>query len=221
MYGSHTIVIANQPLVLLPQYMLFWRARRTLIVADPHFGKAALFRKHGIAVPAGTMAADLQRLDAAVSATGAMTVLVLGDLVHAREATDDRTVERIGRWRRHHKRLRWILVRGNHDWKASEVPSRLGIEAVHERWTMAPFTFVHRPEPRKANYLICGHLHPAVQLTGPGRQHERLPGFIVGRERMVLPAFGSFTGNATVYPKAGDQVFAIADGQVIPIDIEA
>jgi DNA ligase-associated metallophosphoesterase len=204
-------------MVLLPQHMIFWPARRMLIVADPHFGKATLFRRHGIAVPAGTTAADLQRLDDAVSATGAMTVLVLGDLVHAREATDGRTIERIGRWQRHHGRLRWILVRGNHDWKTSEVPTILGIDAVHERWTMAPFTFVHRPDPCAGTYVVGGHLHPAVQLAGPGRQRERLPCFIVGRERTVLPAFGSFTGNATVYPKAGESIFAIADGQVIPV----
>jgi hypothetical protein len=56
-----------------------------LIVADPHFGKAALFRKQGIAVPAGTIAADLQRLDAAVSATGAIGQVIPMDAEEKRD----------------------------------------------------------------------------------------------------------------------------------------
>jgi DNA ligase-associated metallophosphoesterase len=215
--GTQTIVIENQPLVLLPQRMVFWPAQRMLILADPHFGKAALFRRRGIAIPAGTTAADLQRLKAAITATGTTRVLILGDLVHAREATDELTIARISRWQRHRKRLKWSLVRGNHDWKASRVPATLGFEAVHERLTVSPFTFAHQPDPCAGTYVVGGHLHPAVQLAGPGRQHQRLPCFIVGHKRAILPAFGSFTGNATVYPKVGEQIFAIAEEQVIAI----
>ncbi len=217
MDGTHTIVIQSQALVLLPQRMVFWPARRMLIMADPHFGKAALFRRHGIALPAGTTAADLQNLETAITATGAERVLILGDMVHAREATDEVTIAQIGRWQRRQKRLKWCLVRGNHDWKAGNVPSTLGIAAVHERLTLTPFTFIHRPDPCAGTYVVGGHLHPAVQLAGSARQRERLPCFVVSREHAILPAFGSFTGNATVYPKVGEQIFAIADGQVIPV----
>ncbi len=33
-----------------------------LLIADPHFGKAASFRSRGIAVPVGTTRYDLDRL---------------------------------------------------------------------------------------------------------------------------------------------------------------
>jgi hypothetical protein len=33
----------------------------------------------------------------------------------------------------------------------------------------------------------------------------------------VLPAFGAFTGTAVVRPRQGDQVFVIADGEVLRV----
>lgn len=38
----------------LPQRVAFWLARRWLVVADAHFGKAAVFRARGVPVPRGT-----------------------------------------------------------------------------------------------------------------------------------------------------------------------
>jgi hypothetical protein len=33
----------------------------------------------------------------------------------------------------------------------------------------------------------------------------------------VLPAFGAFTGSAVVRPRAGDQVFVVADDEVMRV----
>jgi hypothetical protein len=33
----------------------------------------------------------------------------------------------------------------------------------------------------------------------------------------ILPAFGSFTGVRSVVPEPADQVFVVADGEVLPI----
>jgi metallophosphoesterase superfamily enzyme len=90
-----------------------------------------------------------------------------------------------------------------------------GFQQVVEQLTLPPFTFIHRPESRSGTYVVSGHLHPAVQLAGPGGQRERLPCFYVGRGHAILPAFGSFTGHAAVRPRGNDRVYAIADERVI------
>jgi metallophosphoesterase superfamily enzyme len=65
--------------------------------------------------------------------------------------------------------------------------------------------------------VLAGHLHPAVALGGPGRQRERLPCFLFGPRRGILPAFGSFTGAATVRPTAGERVFVVAGDEVLQV----
>ena len=54
--------IQQNHFLLLAQRAVFWRERQMLLIADPHFGKAASFRSHGIAIPRGTTCYDLQRL---------------------------------------------------------------------------------------------------------------------------------------------------------------
>jgi metallophosphoesterase superfamily enzyme len=50
-------------LVLHPERALELPATRCLLISDVHWGKASALRAHGIPVPAGGTAADLERLD--------------------------------------------------------------------------------------------------------------------------------------------------------------
>ena len=43
--------VAGERLVLLPEMAAYWERAGTLLVADPHFGKAAAFRAAGIPEP--------------------------------------------------------------------------------------------------------------------------------------------------------------------------
>ena len=70
---------------LLPQRAIWWPLRSMLIVSDLHLGKAAHFRKHGIAVPNAVNADTLQRLDQLITQFKPRNVLVLGDLFHSEE----------------------------------------------------------------------------------------------------------------------------------------
>ncbi len=60
----------GERLVVLAERALYWPRRRTIIIADPHFGKAATFRQAGIPVPHGTTATDLDRLRRLLPAPG-------------------------------------------------------------------------------------------------------------------------------------------------------
>jgi hypothetical protein len=63
--------VAGERVVLLAERALFRPATGELLVADAHWGKAATFRAAGIAVPGGTTADGLARLDSALERTGA------------------------------------------------------------------------------------------------------------------------------------------------------
>ncbi len=209
------VTLSGEPVDLLPERALFWPRERTLFVADTHFGKAASFRAAAIAVPESA-AADLARLTGALECTGATRLALLGDFLHARAGRVPAVLAAIAAWRAAHPHLEVLLVRGNHDARAGDPPAAWGITCVNAPFVLGPFALCHYPDTPAPTYVLAGHLHPAVVLTGPGRQRERLPCFLVSPARTILPAFGSFTGFATVSPAADERAYVVA-GEVIEI----
>jgi uncharacterized protein len=213
--GDARFAPAGEPLVLLPERAAFRPATGELLVADPHFGKAAAFRAQGLAVPGGTTADALARLGVALRRTGARRLVFLGDFFHARAGRAPGTIAAIARWRDEHAGIAVMLVRGNHDAHAGDPPAALGIEACDGPCPAPPYAYAHHPVPSAAGYVLAGHLHPAVMLRGVGRQRQRLPCFHFGPRCGVLPAFGAFTGSAEVVVREGDAVFAVAGSEVM------
>lgn len=218
MKGGCTVEICGHELVLLPQRAVWWPGEQTLIIADPHLGKAAALRAARLPVPGGTTTADLERLSGLLDSTGAARLIVLGDLLHAREGRAARTLEAVSLWRERHRPLEVLLVRGNHDSRAGDPPAAWNIRCVDEPLPLGPLRLRHTPDADGAEgYWIAGHVHPAVVLRGPARQRERLPCFLFGAEGALLPAFGSFTGSAPVHPARGERVFVALDGAVVEV----
>ena len=215
--GALEIDVAGERLVLLPERAVYWPRRGMLLVADPHFGKAAAFRAGGLPVPAGTTVGGLARLDAALARTAALRVVMLGDFLHAREGRSPETLASLASWRRKHVDVDVQLVRGNHDRRAGDPPPELGVRCADPPVIDSPFVLAHHPEPDARGYVLAGHLHPGIRLAGAGGQRARLPCFWFGARVAVLPAFGEFTGLATVEPQHGDQVFAIGGPEVVPV----
>ena len=211
------VTVAGESLVLLPEHAIAWPATDTVIIADPHWGKAAAFRAHGLPIPRGTTAADLARLDRALEAATARRLVVLGDFWHARRGRTAAVDAALAAWRLRHVGLEVLLVRGNHDRHAGDPAATLGFAVVDPPFEVMPFTLSHHPVARAGAYTLAGHLHPAVRLRGPGRSRERLPCFVVGHELTVLPAFGEFTGTANVEPAPGVALYAVAGDVVVPI----
>jgi DNA ligase-associated metallophosphoesterase len=209
--------LAGERVLLLPERALFRPATGELLVADAHWGKAATFRAAGIAVPGGTTGEGLARLDAALGRTGASALVFLGDLFHARRAQSPEVLAEVRAWRARHPELRVALVRGNHDRGAGDPPADLGFAAADPPLPAPPFVYDHHPEPHPDGYVLAGHLHPAAVLRGPGGMRERLPCFHFGAAVGVLPAFGAFTGNATVAPRRGEQVWVVAGDEVLRV----
>ncbi|PYE73859.1 putative phosphoesterase [Xylophilus ampelinus] len=208
------LVLAGEAVVLLPDSALWWPATRTLFIADLHLGKAATFRARGVPVPDGTTQENLHRLSRLVAAHGAERLVILGDFLHAAEAQTPGVLAALRAWRALHATLEIVLVRGNHDSHAGDPPASLGIAIVDEPYLLGPFACCHHPQRHPTHTVLAGHVHPALQLRGPGRDALRLPCFSVESGLVVLPAFGEFTGTHALQPTAGQALYAVGGGRV-------
>lgn len=211
------VEISGETLTLFPERGLYWERKRTLFIADTHFGKTATFRARAIPLPEGSMASDLQRLSTLINRIAAHRLIVLGDLLHAPQGRDSYTLDTFSQWRSQHADLAITLIRGNHDRSAGDPPQDWNIDIKNRPSSEAPFILGHEPFESPEGYVLSGHLHPAAQLTGKGQQTIKLPCFWFGKNCAVLPAFGSFTAGAVIKTQVGDQVFVIANNKVMQV----
>ena len=214
--GALALRLAGEDLWLLPQKALYWPRERMLIVADIHFGKAASFRALGVPVPAGTTSANLAALDELIDRHAVGQILFLGDFLHARAAHAASTLDAMASWRAARPSLRLTVVRGNHDMRAGDPPSRLGIDMVDEPHLHGPFAFCHHPDVLVDAYVMAGHVHPVFRLRS-GWEALTLPCFLACAGAIVLPSFGAFTGGHPVAPQPGQRVFVTSGDKVFEV----
>mgnify|MGYP001274108088 FL=1 len=165
---------------------LYWPARAALIVADLHLGKAdRMARRGGALLPPYAEAETLDRLTASLAATDARQVIVLGDAFDDAEAAARLPAahrQRLGDLARGRD---WLWITGNHDagadWSAAGLPGE-GRDELELQGICLRHIASRGPD-------ISGHYHPAVRFMG-----SRRPAFLIGREHLILPAFGRYTG---------------------------
>lgn len=200
----------------MAQRAVFWKEQKILLIADPHFGKAASFRSHGIAIPRGTTQYDLDRLAILISLHQPRQLIVLGDLIHSTRSKSWNVLDQLQRWRTEFSDLKIMLIQGNHDRESGDPPVELNIDRIQNEYRVGTIIFSHQPRRRAAGYTIAGHVHPAVSLKGKGRRHERFPCFYFSPDYAILPSFGSFTGHHLIRPAAEDRVYIVAEDQIMP-----
>ena len=205
--------ILQQTLYLLPEKALFWAEKKWLIVADLHLGKAGHFRKSGIPVSDLIHSKDILTLEKLILRYQPQEVIFLGDLFHS---DHNQGWEVFRRWLKSKAPLKFRLVLGNHD-VLDENAYRISNLEVQETLHLEPFAFTHIPEETTL-YNIAGHIHPAIRLRGKARQSLRVPCYYFGAQNAILPAFGHFTGTARIDIRKTDDVFVIAESEVIKIN---
>lgn len=207
MGDSLQVLLNDEPVRLLADRALYWPARRRMLIADLHLGKADTFRASGIALPRGGTALDLARLSTLIEATGADAVWVLGDMLHGRTDLSSWREAWIA-FRDRHPRLSIAVVDGNHDRSLQQAGldiERLG-DAVHD----GPFVLRHAPGRDPRGHVLCGHLHPVLKLPG----QPRTPAFWLQAGCSVLPAFSAFTGGQPLRLDAGETA-VLCNGQAL------
>ena len=204
---------AGETLHALPSGALFWPAARLLCVSDLHFGKSdRIARREGRMLPPYETRATLARLDADLEATRAGRVVCLGDSfddLDAEGALDEADALWITRLQAGRD---WIWIEGNHD------PGPVSLGGSHRaEWASGPLIFRHIAEIG-AHGEISGHYHPKCRIRGLAR-----PAFLVDRDRIVMPAYGAYTGGLdcaapVLQALMGDTALAILTGpRCVPV----
>ena len=220
MYKYKEEYLLGQHMILLPDRILFWKEEKMMIVADPHFGKAQIFRDSGIPIPQGSTVEDLMRLSCLMDHLLPRKLLFLGDLIHGRIENQNYFDQLVDKWRHRHKKVELLLAMGNHDLRFGDPPDQFRFDQVAADITLGSFIFTHKPRIDSSFYGIAGHLHPAVTITGNAGLIERLPCFCFGPRAALLPAFGSFTGHQVIRPTAEDRIYVVANDEVVEMQAE-
>lgn len=216
-----TISFADQSLILLPSGAIYSPSQQTLWVADLHLGKAASYRRLGQPVPQGTTTQTLNQLTMDIGRYHVKHLIVLGDFLHGPLVHQSAsTLNAITQWRSRHTALEITLIRGNHDDRAGDPPITLNIHVVDQPFEFGSITCCHddqAPDVTASSFVMSGHLHPVAVVHGKARERLRLPCFVVGRQQVVLPAYGAFTGGHLYKPTRTDSVYVIAGQSVFKL----
>ena len=212
MEGTLKISIADEEMILHPYGALYWVRMDMVLIADLHIGKIEHFRKSGLAVPAGIVEGNFKRLDKVLDTFKPAHIYFLGDLFHSKKNSG---------WDRFFEWMETVsvpvnLILGNHDrHDLKSIPK--GLINMISDLDIDRFLLSHHPEEHAGKFNICGHIHPGVVIRGRGKSYAKSACFAVEENRLVLPAFGVFTGLhpvdlekcAAVYVCAADEVLRL------------
>lgn len=182
--NTYAFTFAGQKLVARPSGALHWPGEDLLCVSDLHLGKSARqARLNGAQLPPYDVQDTLSRLEAEIHATDARQVLCLGDSFDDLAAFDALPRAALDWINGLQAGRRWIWIEGNHD------PGPVALPGAHlARHRARGLTFRHIATAGEHGE-ISGHYHPKARLRGAAR-----PCFLIDETRVILPAFGTYTG---------------------------
>lgn len=198
-----TISVAGETVVPDISGGLYWPAVGVLVVADLHFEKGSSFIKRGLTLPPYDTRATLKQLENLCAKYNPQTVIALGDSFHDRDARDRMNSDDSHRIRRLTETQDWVWIVGNHD---PNPPEDLGGKVLEEV-ALGALTFRHEPLDGPEPGEIAGHLHPCAAIRVKGRRLRRRC-FITDGQRMIIPAFGAYTGGLNVLEEAYSTLFS-------------
>jgi DNA ligase-associated metallophosphoesterase len=175
-----------------------------LIISDLHLEQGTSLARRGIRVPPFDTAITISLLEQVVNRFAPQRLVFLGDSFHDEEGetrVEDHLLSRLHALSAGHECF-WIC--GNHD----PLPPQLLAGHAADHILLGPLTLRHEPVRLRGEELeISGHLHPGCAIAQRGR---RVSGkcFIADQRRLIMPAFGAYTGALSVFSKPYERLFA-------------
>jgi uncharacterized protein len=208
---AHTIVLGGATFVPDLSGALYWPDEKTLVIADLHLEQGASLARRGVHVPPFDTVSTLNQLEALLHSSQAKRLILLGDSFHADDAyahVDDSTRQRLAVMTSHVDTM-WIT--GNHD---PSPPQGIGGTSLDEL-VIGCLIFRHIPgDIPEACQEIAGHLHPGASVHHRGhRIHSKC--FASDGRRLIMPAFGTYTGALSLRSDAFEDLFDEAQGHVL------
>lgn len=187
--------------MLDPAGGLLWPAVGLLAVSDLHLEKGSSYARHGQLLPPWDTHATLDRLALLLRRYQPRIVIALGDSFHDADGSSRLPSGELSRLRAMTAAHRFIWVQGNHD---PVPPSGVGGEWV-ETYVTASLVFRHQATAG-AQGEISGHHHPKAAVPARGGSVSR-PCFVSDSRRLMMPAFGAYTGGLDVRDPAIARLF--------------
>jgi DNA ligase-associated metallophosphoesterase len=202
LHGTAELVVAGHGAVCDPSGALYLAHDRILVVSDLHFEKGSSFARRGMLLPPYDTATTLAALAAVIARYNPACVISLGDSFHDGDAAArlpaiyaaELSLLMAGR--------EWIWITGNHD---PDHPAELPGETFTEL-ALGNLVFRHEPSKSPSAGEIAGHLHPAAKVVRRGQSVQRRC-FVSDRSRMIMPAFGAYTGGLNILGRAFHGIF--------------
>lgn len=188
---------------------LYWPGEDAIIISDLHLEKGSHFAARGQMLPPFDTRETLRKLAEVLDFYDAATVIALGDSIHDANAGERMDTADLETLRILQEDREWIWVTGNHDpdmaaiFGGTVLPS-LCVEGI---------TLKHEPSSGAVTHEIAGHFHPAARLVMHGTSLRRRC-FVGNGRRLILPAFGAFTGGLNILDKAFDPLIGY-DGMAV------
>ncbi|WP_422360509.1 ligase-associated DNA damage response endonuclease PdeM [Reichenbachiella sp.] len=205
--------IQNQTFYLLPEKVIFWKEQKALILSDLHIGKASHFRKAGVPISSHIHVNEFFVLDAIIEELKPEKILFVGDLFHSEH---NQEWDLFYNWAHNYEHIELILIKGNHDILPESLYQNSRLQ-VMDQLLIDNIEFTHERNENPEGYNISGHLHPGVSMVGSGKQSLKLPCFLFREDHAFLPAFGHFTGIAKIKPSKKDNIFVVAENEIIHV----
>lgn len=186
--NGYSLTLSGVPLVALGSGALFWPEQKLLCVSDLHFGKSErIARLGGANLPPYDTRDTLSRLERDMAITKARAVICLGDSFDDSAAARGISEPEFMWITRLQAGRRWVWIEGNHD------PGPLAVGGAHmAELPLPPLSFRHIAQIGGSGE-ISGHYHPKARVPLKGQTLSR-PCFLVDSDRIIMPAYGSYTG---------------------------
>ncbi|WP_420472154.1 ligase-associated DNA damage response endonuclease PdeM [Brevundimonas sp. FT23042] len=205
--GGLKVRVVGEACVLRGSGALWLPDHRTLIASDLHLEKGSAFAVRGQMLPPYDSPATLAKLEAEIEALNPGRVVLLGDSFHDSRAVNRLSTEDRERVARLAADRDWVWLEGNHDLVALAGALDVLPGRVVTTMALGALTLIHEPQAGEGMGEVAGHLHPAARVAAYGRGVRR-PCFVTDGKRLLMPAFGAFTGGLDVRDPAVAGLFA-------------
>ncbi|WP_208349451.1 ligase-associated DNA damage response endonuclease PdeM [Pseudaestuariivita rosea] len=207
--NEYAFSLAGADLIARPSGVLWWPDRRVLCVSDLHLGKSdRVARRSGVMLPPYETCDTLNRLETEVTALKPAVVICLGDSFDDLKAADSLSEDEVLWLARLQAGREWIWIEGNHD------PGPVEFGGTHlAEMIVGPLTFRHIADPSQ-QAEVSGHYHPKARLNARGRVVTRAC-FLYDDDRLIMPAFGTYTGGLYSHSAELSQLMAPAARAVL------
>jgi DNA ligase-associated metallophosphoesterase len=195
------IHLAGERLMLDPAGVLYWPATSLLVVSDLHLEKGSSYARRGQLLPPWDTHATLDRLTLLLRRYRPRIVVALGDSFHDSDGASRLPAGELARLRAMTEAHRFVWVKGNHD---PTPPNGVGGEWV-EAFSTATLVLRHQALAG-AEGEVSGHHPPKATVPARGTTVSR-PCFVSNARRVVMPAFGTYTGGMDVREPAISRLF--------------